>query len=325
MYTVASSPTLDLAVAVAARVVGDLHRVRELRRSSACTRCAARPAAGAWPCASSNCDADAVGALAQRLGQLALALLGLFVRSCRCRAWCVQLALLAGRELAEHQLALAEQPVVALGRRAQPVERRLALVRDRDLEVERLAGHADVVLAIGRSTRDRDVARALVLALAPVDAELLAARPRRGAISLSRVACDHRLGVAQQLAAAGARGLRQQLAREAGQELVLVLVLLEVLGARLAQALARLGRQVVAQTTSPASAPSCARAWVRCAAQVGLAQVAAVDEQVHVVAVDRHRVDLDVGHDADALDRDVARREVLRDGELERPAVVVVV
>ena len=34
--------------------------------------------------------------------------------------------------------------------------------------------------------------------------------------------------------------------------------------------------------------------------------------------VDRHRVERDVGRDADALDRDVARREVLRDGELER-------
>ena len=92
---------------------------------------------------------------------------------------------------------------------------------------------------------------------------------------------------------------------------------------RFAQALARLFRQVVADHVRRLLAV--VRAAVReVRGEVRLAQVAAVDEQVHVLGVDRHRLNLDVGHDADALDRDVARREVLRDGELERPAVVVV-
>lgn len=206
---------------------------------------------------------------------------------------------LAPGELAEDQLALAEQAVVALGRRTQLVQRNLALVLDRDLEVERLAGHPDVVFFVG-GDGDGDRARAFVLALGPVDAELLqlglgAAHflgPRR---------FDHRLGVAQQLAAAGTLGLNQELAREPRQELVLAFVFLEVFRPGFAQAFARFFRQVVADHVRRLLAV--VRAAMRqVRGQVRLAQVTGVHEQIHVVGADGHRLDLDVGHDADALD-----------------------
>ena len=55
--------------------------------------------------------------------------------------------------------------------------------------------------------------------------------------------------------------------------------------------------------------------------EIALAQPLALHVDVHLERVDRHRVELDVGRDADALDGDVARGEVLRDGELERRLV----
>ena len=47
------------------------------------------------------------------------------------------------------------------------------------------------------------------------------------------------------------------------------------------------------------------------------------DPRALAVLLDEQRIGLDVGHDADALDRDVARREVLRRRELEAELVVV--
>ena len=55
--------------------------------------------------------------------------------------------------------------------------------------------------------------------------------------------------------------------------------------------------------------------------QIALAQRRLRAEQIHLQRIRGHRIQLDVRHHADALNRNVSRREILRDRELERGAV----
>ena len=105
-----------------------------------------------------------------------------------------------------------------------------------------------------------------------------------------------------------------------------MLVLFAVVGPRLAQLLALVLGQVVAEHDGAALRGRALRGLVgQVRAQIRLAQVRLVDGEVHVLGVHGHRVDRDVRRDADALDGEVPRRQILRDGQLERRAVFLVV
>jgi hypothetical protein len=52
--------------------------------------------------------------------------------------------------------------------------------------------------------------------------------------------------------------------------------------------------------------------------ELSLAEASLGPKQVHLLQIGRHRVELDVRSHADTLDRNVARREVLGDRELQR-------
>ena len=59
--------------------------------------------------------------------------------------------------------------------------------------------------------------------------------------------------------------------------------------------------------------------------EIAFAKEELVDLEVHGLLIDGHGADSDVGHDTDALNRDVAGREVLRHGELQRRVVLELV
>ena len=190
----------------------------------------------------------------------------------------------------------------------------LALVRHLNFQRQRLTGLHRLPPGAGLGD-DFDLARTLVASNAPIDAKLLQVADDL-LVFLLLNALDDRLRLAKHLRALGRLGVQHEVLREADEEVLLVLVLLFV-WLRLEQALAKLGVEVVAHHDRRPL--RIGRALVgEVSIEVRFADVELVDLEIHVFLVDGHRADRDVGHDADALNRDVTRSEILSDRELER-------
>ena len=263
---------------------------------------------------------------------------------------------LAGRHVAEHELAPVEERVLlGGGPRAQPPEGRVAAVLDRHRPGDRLAG-AEVLPGRGRDRDDRARRAAarggpcvqstpsspqplleprllLGLPLAP-----RAPSPPRAAARAS--GCGARRGARGR---SGSGSPRRARPGSASRLLVLDLLRREleasVVGGAasaavplqrlrdlvllLVEQVAELERRLLdARASSPsAAAPSACPAppgFDEVAVEVRLAHRARRREQVHLLLQRAAREEQHVRRDADLLDRDVTRGEVLRDGELQR-------
>ncbi len=246
-------------------------------------------------------------------------------------------ALLAGLELPEDELAPVEHRVVALGPGPQPVDGSRARVVRGDRHLQRAARlrarDADLRLhpglRLGSGRRRRPVHAHGLERLAHL--LLLQAAPLR----------DERLRLLQLLLAVGRVRLQQEVAAEldlvvelhavivggivvgavvlrllAGLDQLAVLALLGRLLLDEAQALGRLLRDSLAARLGLLLVAG--EAVVEVLVVVGLAERLGRREEVDAVLDDARRHQLDVRRDAHFLDGDVARREVLRDGQLQR-------
>ena len=321
---------LHQAVLVAAGVVEDLIAVREQRAGQA-----------------EHLDASLAGrdVGARGVGEVRLDHVDAAQRLTRHGDGQSSHALLPRLHLADEDLALVEQGVWRLRDSADAECGRRAAVLDGERKRERLAGAHVPVARVRRAGRERGQKRRrrrVRWRLRPVDADL---RERllelRGLLDQTPV--EERTRRGEDRAAAGELGcltpsdgtcLRQQIARETNFR-----VLNEVLGLRRVLALLRVGHvlclapplrrrfQIVDGLDRTIGRAHALRAHRLALLEILLARRAArlgVPAE-RLALLDPDGLGHQVGRDAHLLDRDVARREVLRDRELERGAVVVVV
>ena len=258
--------------------------------------------------------------------------------------------LLVRLQLAEDELAPVEDAVVALGVCAQPVDRRGAVVVRGDRQIHGVAGLRARCAQLGGDAhlpqllrRWREGSRRRLGRLGPVEAHRLE-RLADLLLLLRTALLDERLHLLELLEPVGAGG---GLGEHVAAELDLVVeghavVVGRIVGVVLLRSLARLDRlarlallrrlvldepQRLDRLLRRALARRLGLLLVarECVEEVlvvvRLAERLGRGEQVDALLQDARRHQLDVGSDADLLDRHVARSQVLRDGQLESALV----
>ena len=302
---------LHPAIAIAADVVGHLKAVSEPRIRQGLDRRAHLDGPWGMPVRLFELYANRIGAIhhVARNAADALVILGNAVTERRRPG-----TRLSRVKPAKHQLTPLEPRVVASGRCAQLIQGLVALIGHLDAERQRAARTSGLVPRAGRGD-DANLAGALVGTHFPVDSELRKVSDDLLGFLLLH-ALDERLGRTKHLKPLRRLGVEHEAPREPNQEVLLVLVFL-LAGLCLGQALAQPRVQIVAHDNGRTLRIGGARVR-EMGLQIALAKKKLVDLQVHVLFVDRHRADRDVGNNAHALNRNVAWREVLRHGELQR-------